>query len=307
MKSRCVAAASSGVAQWNGCRIPSRAVGELVEERGPHLEDRVGEAELEDRAGDRRVRRDSSRGRSSATPARRPARSPSAAASSGASSCTRSSPRCRRSRSPRCSSRRARSASSRSAAGTSRRRLDLAEQHGVVPGVARHRLARPVRAARGRRWRGSRARSRGAQPARSGRWSACMPRSPMQPYSPFEARDPLPVDRLARVEVARVQEQRAHLDHAAEAAARAIQRATCLAARVEGQLRRAADEQLRVRAIARVDRVVRGEVDPERLLAEQVLPGLERRRRRPPRAGGAGRRSRRPRPRRRRAARGSRR
>ena len=50
VKMRWVAAASSGVAQWKGWRHAVSAVGELVEEGGPHLQDRVGEAELEDRA-----------------------------------------------------------------------------------------------------------------------------------------------------------------------------------------------------------------------------------------------------------------
>ena len=77
-----------------------------------------------------------------------------------------------------------------------------------------------------------------------------MPRSPMQPYSPLTARDPLPVDRLRRVEVARVQELRAHLEHAAVAAL-GDPAEHLLSARIERQLRRAADEQLRA-AIARL-------------------------------------------------------
>ena len=72
-----------------------------------------------------------------------------------------------------------------------------------------------------------------------------------------------------------MEEERAHLDHAAEAPL-ADPPGGLLAARVEGQLRRAADEQLGVECDLRVDRLVRGEVDAEGLLAEQVLAGAQR-------------------------------
>src|SRR5215207_1661143 len=49
-----------------------------------------------------------------------------------------------------------------------------------------------------------------------------------------------------------------------------------LPARVERELRRAADEEIGVRLHLRENRLVRGEVDAEGLLPEQVLPGLER-------------------------------
>ena len=115
---------------------------------------------------------------------------------------------------------------------------------------------------------------RGSQPARSGRWSACMPRSPRQPYSPLQRRDPLPVDRLARVEVARVEELRAHLEHAAVAPL-GDPAADLLAARDRTAAPTSSGRAARVRVDRAVDRVVRGEVDPERLLAEQVLARVE--------------------------------
>ena len=74
-----------------------------------------------------------------------------------------------------------------------------------------------------------------------------------------------------------MEEQRAHLDHPAEAPLADPPR-DLLAARVEGELRRAADEELRVAGELGEDRLVRGPVDAERLLAEQVLAGLQRRR-----------------------------
>ena len=89
-----------------------------------------------------------------------------------------------------------------------------------------------------------------------------------------EARLPLPVDRLVRVEVARVEEERPHLEHA-PVPPLGDEAPDLLAARVERELGRAAHEQVGVAADLGVDRVVRGAVDAERLLAEQVLPGAQ--------------------------------
>jgi hypothetical protein len=85
---------------------------------------------------------------------------------------------------------------------------------------------------------------------------------------------PLPVDRLPRVEVAGVEEEGAHLEDAAEAPLGDPARDP-LAAGVEGELGGAADEQIRPLGDRGVDGLVRGQVDPERLLAEEVLAGLE--------------------------------
>jgi hypothetical protein len=84
----------------------------------------------------------------------------------------------------------------------------------------------------------------------------------------------LPVDRLLRIEVARVQERRAHLEHA-PVPPLGDPAPDALPAGVERQLRGAADEELRARGDLRADRLVGPEVDAERLLAEQVLPGPE--------------------------------
>jgi hypothetical protein len=84
----------------------------------------------------------------------------------------------------------------------------------------------------------------------------------------------LPVDRLVRVEVARVQEAAADLEDAARAALR-HPAGDGLAAREEGHLRRAAHEQLGMAGDRRHDPLVGIDVDPERLLAEQVPARLE--------------------------------
>ena len=187
VKSRCVAAASSGVAHRNGWRIPSTPcssssryaahIWRIASEKpnskiAPVI---VGYAETEPRStrlpglrAARRVLHHAQRLR-----LLRGVRD-------------RACP-CRRSRSPRCSSRRERSASSRSEAGTHAvGALHVAEQHRVVPGVARHRPAAPVGPLRNDVADRIARTSRGAHPARSGRWSACIPRSPMQPYSPLK-------------------------------------------------------------------------------------------------------------------------
>ena len=85
---------------------------------------------------------------------------------------------------------------------------------------------------------------------------------------------PLPVDRLLRVEVARVEEERAHLEDAPEAAFR-DPAGHPLSAGVERQLRGAAHEQVGVSVDLGRDRLERREVDPEGLLAEEVLAGPE--------------------------------
>jgi hypothetical protein len=89
-----------------------------------------------------------------------------------------------------------------------------------------------------------------------------------------ELRLPLPVDRLARVEVARVQEERAHLQHPAEPPLGDPAR-DLLPTREERELRGAADEQLRMGRDRLVDPLVRAQVDSERLLAQQMLPRVQ--------------------------------
>ena len=69
-----------------------------------------------------------------------------------------------------------------------------------------------------------------------------------------------------------MEKQRPHLDRAPETAL-ADEPRHLLAAGIERQLGRAPDEQVGMRRDLGVDGRVRGEVDPERLLAEQVLPG----------------------------------
>ncbi len=87
-----------------------------------------------------------------------------------------------------------------------------------------------------------------------------------------ESGDALPVDRLRRVEVATVEKQRPHLDRAPETAL-ADEPRHLLAAGKERQLGRAPNEKVGMLPDLGVDGGVRREVDPERLLAEQVLPG----------------------------------
>ena len=84
----------------------------------------------------------------------------------------------------------------------------------------------------------------------------------------------LPVDRLGRVQVAGVQKLGTHLEHAAEAAL-ADEAQGLLAPGEERKLGGAAYEELRMRRDRGIDRVVRGEVDPEGLLAEQVLTSVD--------------------------------
>src|SRR5688572_1514569 len=88
---------------------------------------------------------------------------------------------------------------------------------------------------------------------------------------PVELGPPLPVDGLLRVEVARVEEGGAHLEHATVATFR-YPAPDPLPTRVEGKLRGAADEQVGVRGDLGVDRLVRRQVDAEGLLAQEVLP-----------------------------------
>jgi hypothetical protein len=65
------------------------------------------------------------------------------------------------------------------------------------------------------------------------------------PVLPVEAGTALPVDGLLRVEIARVEKEGADFQDAAEAAASNPAR-DLLPARVEGELRRAADEEVGV-------------------------------------------------------------
>jgi hypothetical protein len=89
-----------------------------------------------------------------------------------------------------------------------------------------------------------------------------------------EMRPPLPVDRLAGIEVARVQEGGADLEHAPEAAL-GDPAPGLLAAGVERQLRGDAHELPGpLRDLVR-DRLARAQVDPERLLGEQVAAGAQ--------------------------------
>ena len=64
-----------------------------------------------------------------------------------------------------------------------------------------------------------------------------------------------PVDRLVRIEVARVQKLRAHLEHTAEAAF-VDEAEHLLTAREERELGRTADEELRMRRNLDNDRLV---------------------------------------------------
>ena len=71
-----------------------------------------------------------------------------------------------------------------------------------------------------------------------------------------------------------MEEQRPHLDRAPETALGDEPR-HLLAAGIERQLRRAPDEKVGMLPDLYVDGRVRREVHPERLLAEQVLPGTK--------------------------------
>ena len=96
----------------------------------------------------------------------------------------------------------------------------------------------------------------------------------MQPYSPLNSILALPVDRLVRVEVAGVQERAFDLEDAADAAV-ASQRTTAWPPGKNGN----SDEQRTNTsgwlATAAMIALVGVEVDAERLLAEQVLAGLD--------------------------------
>ncbi len=94
----------------------------------------------------------------------------------------------------------------------------------------------------------------------------------MQPYSPFAAAMRFQLTGLPGSRSLEWRKTRPHLEDTAEAAIGEPARDR-LAARVERKLRRAAHEQ--PRRDRPVDRRVRGQVDPERLLAEQVLARLE--------------------------------
>jgi len=63
------------------------------------------------------------------------------------------------------------------------------------------------------------------------------------PVLPVEASTALPVDRLLRIEIARMEKQRADFEHPAEAAAPNPAR-NLLPAGIERELRRAADEEV---------------------------------------------------------------
>jgi hypothetical protein len=86
----------------------------------------------------------------------------------------------------------------------------------------------------------------------------------------------LPVDWLVRIEVARVQKERANLDRTSEAPLR-DPAPHLLAAGEERHLRGAAHEQVGLGGDRAHDRLVGVEVHAERLLAKQVLARLQRR------------------------------
>ena len=147
----------------------------------------------------------------------------------------------------------------------------LAEEEGVVPRVAGSRPAEPVRAF---------ANDVGEDRAHVAREPAGAQRQ-VQGVHAEVAHDPvlavlrgaaLPVDRLRRIEIAGVQKGRAHLEHP-PVATLGDPAPHALPSGVERKLRGAADEQLGVCVDLRADRPVRGQVDAERLLAQQVLPG----------------------------------
>jgi hypothetical protein len=90
---------------------------------------------------------------------------------------------------------------------------------------------------------------------------------------PVEAGTALPVDRLLRIEIARVEKERADFEHPAEAG---VPNPTgdLLPTGVEGELRGAADEEVGMCLHRRRDCVVRRQVDSKRLLPQQMLSGL---------------------------------
>ena len=144
--------------------------------------------------------------------------------------------------------------------------LRLAEEDGVVPRVARRRAAGSVRPL-GHHVRQDRPyvlrRPAGAERQVEGVHAEIAETA----VRAVQLRPPLPVDRLLRVEVAGVEKERANLDHATEPALPDEAR-DLLAAWIEGELRRAPREQVRPGGDLAVDRLVRRQVDPERLLAE---------------------------------------
>ena len=153
------------------------------------------------------------------------------------------------------------------------RRPRLAEEHGVVPRVAGRGATRTVRAL-GEDVGEDRAHVARHPPRPQGQVQRVQTEVAHHAVLAVQLRAALPVDRLARVEVAGVQEERAHLEHA-PVAALADEARHFLPSGEEGELGRAAHEQVGACCDRAVDRVVGGQVDAERLLAEKVLAGLE--------------------------------
>ena len=249
MKSRCVAAASSGVAQWNGRRIPSPCASSS--RNAAHIW-RIASEKPNSKIAPVRCGYAETGAEIDRLPRLRPARLVLHPAQRlrvlgrvrdravGAVDLDR--PRVR-------------------LAGRDALRLDaerervplvlgLAQQHGVVPRVAR----RPCRRRRpGRSGTTSDRIARtfaGAQPARSGRWSACMPRSPMTAVLAVESRPALPVDRL-RPGRGRWSGGTARAPRSAPEPALRDEARDLLAAGIERQLGRAPDEQVGMAARSR--------------------------------------------------------
>ena len=91
-----------------------------------------------------------------------------------------------------------------------------------------------------------------------------------------EGHNPLPVDRLLRIEVAGVEKPGCQLDDPSQGAG-IEQAAALLHGGEEGKLRRAAHEQVGPGGGRGEDRPIGRQVDPERFFAHQVLAGRDRR------------------------------
>ena len=146
----------------------------------------------------------------------------------------------------------------------------------VVDRVAGHGARRPGRGARCTMSCSRRRRVSGRQPRRSGRCSDVHAEVAHHADLAAVARLALPVDRLAPVEVARVQEGALHLDDLAERARSGSSRRASWAPGKYGISLEQRTKTSGCASSASTIRVAGGEVDPERLLRQEVLAGRDR-------------------------------
>src|SRR3954452_16657164 len=247
--------------------ISERALA-LGQEGGPHLEDRVGEAELEDRPRDRRE--------GGLTPGldALPDLAPVADGEPPHVLRARGGELDAAVHPERAQAPRVRLPRRDSLRREREREPGVRVQRRVVPGVAADRLpARPGALAHDVLEHGVDARRAPPEPQRD--VEDVHAEVGHDAELAAELRLALPVDRLAAVEVAGVQERVLGLDHLAERT-RADGLVGELRAREVRHLARAAGEDARLRLERVHDAPRRRDDDPERLLAQEVLPGLDR-------------------------------